>query len=330
MPSLKEVSNVVALRRRSAASEVVQQAREVFLEQAQAIAGLAERVNENFYAAVELMLGTQGKVVILGVGKSGLIGRKIAATLASTGTPSFFIQAADAYHGDLGMMSDGDSALLISQSGETEEVVRLLAPLRRMAIPTVGLTGRLASTLAQGVDIVLDTGVEREVCPNNLAPTNSTLAALATGDALAVALINRRQFRAMDFAQFHPGGSLGRKLLTVGEAMRSNELPTVTPDCSVGEALMTITEGRLGLALVMTGERLVGLVTDGDLRRAMQRYDNLLSQPVREIMTTNPVTIGADTLLVDAHRRMQAMKLKALVVVDGHGKVGGVVEVFEE
>ena len=320
----------LARRRANRTSVVVEQARQVFLDQARAIEALAERIDISYAEAVEILITTVSKVVVLGVGKSGIIGRKIAATLASTGTPSFFVQAGEAYHGDLGMISQGDTVILISQSGETDEVIRLLPHLRRQGIPMIALTGALDSTLAAGVDVALDVSVEREVCPNDLAPTNSTLAALAMGDALAVSLIHRRSFGPSEFAQFHPGGSLGKQLLTVHEAMRSNELPIVSPDDTVGHSLMTISSGRLGLVLVMTGDKLVGLVTDGDLRRAMQQYPDLLTMPVSAIMTDNPVTIPESTLLVDAHRRMQQMKLKAFVVVDGKGKVSGVVEVFEE
>ncbi|MCP4449440.1 MAG: KpsF/GutQ family sugar-phosphate isomerase [Myxococcales bacterium] len=311
-------------------SFVVAEARNVFRAQAQAIEALAERIDQGYAEAVEVLLTTIGKVVILGVGKSGLIGRKIAATLASTGTPSFFVQAGEAYHGDLGMISQGDSVVLISQSGETDEVVRLMPHLRRLGLPMVALTGVLDSTLAAGVDVALDVSVDREACPNNLAPTNSTLAALAMGDALAVSLIQRREFGPSEFAQFHPGGSLGKQLLTVREAMRTEELPVVTPEDSVGDSLMTMSKGRLGLVLVMRDEKLVGLITDGDLRRGMQNCPDMLSRPVSDIMTDNPVTIPESTLLVDAHRRMQQMKLKAFVVVDHASSVVGVVEVFEE
>lgn len=325
--------NVIQLARRRATrtSAVVEDAREVFWQQAQAIMALADRVDLGFAEAVDIMLATVGKVVVLGIGKSGLIGRKIAATLASTGTPAFFVQAGEAYHGDLGMISQGDTVILISQSGETEEVIRLLPPLRRLGAPMIAMTGALGSTLAVGADVVLDTTVDREACPNNLAPTNSTLAALAMGDALAVSLIKQRAFGPSEFAQFHPGGSLGRQLLTVREAMRSDDLPTATSETTIGDALMVMSKGRLGLVLVMKADKLVGLITDGDLRRAMQTYpSDLLRRPVSEIMTDNPVTIPERTLLVDAHRRMQQMKLKAFVVVDDNGKVSGVVEVFEE
>ncbi len=317
-------------RRQTHTSFVVAEARSVFRKQAMAIEALAERVDQGYAEAVEVLFTTIGKVVILGVGKSGLIGRKIAATLASTGTPSFFVQAGEAYHGDLGMISQGDSVVLISQSGETDEVIRLMPHLRRLGVPMIALTGVLDSTLAAGVDVALDVSVEREACPNNLAPTNSTLAALAMGDALAVSLIQRRQFGPSEFAQFHPGGSLGKQLLTVREAMRSDELPIVSPTDSVGDSLMTMSAGRLGLVLVLSEGRLVGLITDGDLRRGMQTFPDMLTRPVADLMTTSPVTIPESTLLVDAHRRMQQMKLKAFVVVDDHGQVTGVVEVFEE
>ncbi len=326
---LREVSSS-RRRRRATQSLVVAEAQRVFIHQARAIEALAERVDQGYVEAVEMLLTTVGKVVILGVGKSGLIGRKMAATFASTGTPSFFVQAGEAYHGDLGMISQGDTVMLISQSGETDEVIRLMPHLRRLGVPMIGLTGKLESTLAAGVDVTLDVSVDREACPNNLAPTNSTLAALAMGDALAVSLIGRREFGPSEFAQFHPGGSLGQQLLTVKEAMRCDDLPTVSPSESVGDSLMTMSLGRLGLVLVIKDERLVGLITDGDLRRGMQNYSDMLTRPVSDIMTDNPVTIPESTLLVDAHRRMQQMKLKAFVVVDDDHKVSGVVEVFEE
>lgn len=309
---------------------VIEDAKQVFRDQARAVEALADRIDTSYVEAVELLVTTVSKVVVLGMGKSGHIGRKMAATFASTGTPSFFVQAGEAYHGDLGMISQGDTVILISQSGETEEVIRLMPHLRRLGVPMIALTGCLFSSLGVGVDVALDVAVEREVCPNNLAPTSSTLAALAMGDALAVSLMKRRAFQAAEFGQFHPGGSLGRQLITVKEAMRSQDLPMVSADDTVGVSLMTISEGRLGLVLVMDGDKFIGLITDGDLRRAMQQYPNLLSMPTGEIMTTNPVTIPESTLLVDAHHRMQQMKLKAFVVVDDAGKVSGVVEVFEE
>jgi len=324
--------NVVALRRRLRRNAAfLDEARDVFRRQSEAIASLAGKLDDNYAKAIEILFSTAGHTVVFGVGKSGLIGKKIAATLASTGTPSFFVHAGEAVHGDLGMVTERDTALLISCSGETDEVVGLLPHLRRLGIATVGLVGDTSSTLSRGVDVSLDCTVDSEVCPINLAPTNSTLAALAMGDALAVSLMRHRQFQPHDFARNHPGGSLGRQLLTsVKDAMRSHDLPTLTHNATVGESLITMTEGRLGLVIVMSGDRLVGLVTDGDLRRAMQRHEDLLSLPVSEIMTRNPVTIHEDTLLDDAHKRMAQMKLKAFLVVDSAGRVAGVVEVFDE
>jgi len=320
---------LVALRRDS--SPVVEEARRVLMHQSAMLADLANRVDETFARVVETIHGTQGHVVVIGVGKSGIIGRKIASTLASTGTPALFINAAEAHHGDLGMVTARDTALLISYSGETEEVIGLVPHLRRMDVGIIAMVGKPESSLARAADLLLDVAVDREACPNNLAPTSSTLATLAMGDALAVALMNRREFRSHDFARFHPGGSLGRRLLTrVQDVMRTHDLPIVAPSDTVGESLVTLTRGRLGLILVRNGDRLVGLVTDGDLRRAMQRHDNLLTLPVSEIMTENPVTIDPETLVADAHQRMQALKLKALVVVDDAGAVIGVIEVFDE
>jgi arabinose-5-phosphate isomerase len=325
---------VVALRGSLGAAKavpVVEEARDVFREQAAAIAELADRVDERYEKAVEILFSTEGHVVLFGVGKSGIIGRKIASTLASTGTPSMFVHAGEALHGDLGMVTSRDCAVLVSYSGETEEILKLLPHLGRLGIPTIALCGATGSTLARSASVFLDVSVTREACPNNLAPTNSTLVALAMGDALACSLIRKRQFRAADFARVHPGGNLGRRLLgQVKDAMRTADLPIVKPTASVGESLVTITQGRLGLALVMSGDRLVGLVTDGDLRRAMQRHGDLLSLPVSEIMTLNPVTIDENTVLDDAHKRMQQMKLKALVAVGRDGKVTGVIEVFDE
>jgi arabinose-5-phosphate isomerase len=320
---------VVALRR--AAKPLVEEARRVLLQQADTLADLAARVDDRFAYAVEMLLAAEGHVAVVGVGKSGQIGKKIASTFASTGTPAFFVNAAEAHHGDLGMIPPGSTAIVISYSGETDEVVGLLPHLRRSRVRVIAMVGQPGSTLGRQADVVLDVAVDREVCPNNLAPTSSTLATLAMGDALAVALMRKKGFGTSDFARCHPGGSLGRKLLTrVVDVMRRAELPIVAPCATVGESLVTLTQGRLGLLLVMSGERLVGLVTDGDLRRGMQRFDDLLVRPVSDIMTSNPVTVDEDTLLVDAHQRMQALKIKALVAVNAEGRVVGVVEVFDD
>ncbi len=329
--------NVIASARliRARESREVEEARRVLRHQARMITQMAERVDEGFVHAVDALLAIEGHVIVTGVGKSGLIGRKIASTLASTGTPSFFVSASEAQHGDLGMFTPRDIAVLISHSGKTTEVMELLPHLRRIGIPLIAMVGHRASPLAQAVDIALDVAVEREACPSNLAPTSSSVATLAMGDALAIALMRRRGFGAQDFAALHPGGRLGRKLShTVKDVMRHHShngqgLPIVAPTDSVADSLITITQGRLGLVLVMDEGRLIGIVTDGDLRRCMQRHGSLHGLAVSEIMTKNPVTIDQDTRLSDAHELMQAEKITALVVVDEAGNLAGVVQVFD-
>lgn len=337
MPKLEANRNLVVLPARPEPDEalserkLVDDARALFERQAKAVAALADKLDESFSKVVSTILSTPGHVVLFAMGKSGLVAQKIAATLASTGTPSFFVHPAEAQHGDLGKVTERDTAILVSCSGETREVLELIPHLRRLGIPIIGMTGSARSKLAAESDLILDVSVDREACPHNLAPTNSTLATMAMGDALAVSLINMRNFGPSDFARFHPGGSLGRRLTTrVKDAMRSTDLPIVGPDATVGETLVKITEGRLGLALVMHGERLIGLVTDGDLRRAMQRHPNLLSLSVSEIMTDNPVTIDENSMLEVARQRMQQLKLKALVAVNTRGRVTGIVEVFDD
>lgn len=316
--------------RHDSLERIADAARETIQAQARAVADLALRVDRNYARAVQLMLRTQGHVVVLGVGKSGHVGRKVAATLASTGTPSFFVHPTEAFHGDLGMITEHDAVLLISCSGETEEVVRLLPHLERIGVPIVALVGRTDSTLGRRADVMLDVSVEREACPHNLAPTTSTLAAMAMGDALAVSLMHARSFDQSDFARLHPGGSLGRKLLRrVGEAMHRGDLPVVSPSQTVRESLFTITRGRLGLAIVVNRGKLCGIVTDGDLRRAMQRHDDVLSLPVSEMMSAEPICIGEQALLSDAEELMRLHKIKAVVVVDGSGAAVGIVDTFQ-
>jgi arabinose-5-phosphate isomerase len=306
------------------------QARDTIRDQARTIAELAERIDRSFGRAVGLLHATPGHTVVTGIGKSGIIARKMAATLASTGTPSFFVHPAEALHGDLGMITDRDTLVVISYSGETEEVVRLLPHLQRLGTPIIALVGRLESTLGRAADVALDVSVEREACPNNLAPTNSTLAAMALADALSVALMRAREFGVDDFARLHPGGALGRRLhLRVKDVMHGGDLPIVAPTQTVRESLFTITRGRLGLALVHDGTTLRGIVTDGDLRRAMQRHDDVLNVPVAEIMSAHPITIAQDALFSDAEKLMRRRKIKALVVLDDASKVVGIVEIFQ-
>ncbi|MCU0661586.1 MAG: KpsF/GutQ family sugar-phosphate isomerase [Myxococcota bacterium] len=305
--------------------------RSVFAEQARAVAQLADKVGDTYLQAVEMLYHTAGHVVVCGMGKSGLVAKKIAATLASTGTPAFFLHPGEAYHGDLGMVTSRDSVILISYSGETEEVVKLLPHIKAMGAPVVALVGRLASTLGRGADLCLDCSVEKEVCPNNLAPTSSTLAAMAMGDALAVSLIHRRDFGPRDFARFHPGGSLGRKLLTrARDVMYKGTLPIAGPNQTVREALLTMTSGRMGVVLVMEGDELRGLVSDGDLRRALQKFDDLLEIPLWRIMTKNPVTISEDMMVAEAEELMRRKKIKVLVALDRNNKVSGILDIFED
>lgn len=338
MPKLEANRNLVVLPARPEPNDeplseqrLVEEARAVFARQAKAVAALGDRLDESFSKVVSTILSTPGHVVLFAMGKSGLVARKLAATFASTGTPSFFVHPAEAQHGDLGKVTERDTAILVSCSGETREVLELVPHLRRLGIPIIGMTGCPTSRLASEADLILDVSVDREACPHNLTPTTSTLATMAMGDALAVSLIHMRDFGPSDFARFHPGGSLGRRLTTrVKDAMRSTDLPVVDPNATVGESLVKITEGRLGLALVMSGERLIGLVTDGDLRRAMQRHSDLLSIAVSEIMTDNPVTIDENSMLEVARQRMRQLKLKALVAVNTRGRVTGIVEVFDD
>jgi arabinose-5-phosphate isomerase len=305
-------------------------AKEALTAQAAAVNSLACRIGNEFQQAVELILACSGRVVICGMGKSGLIGKKLAATFASTGTPSFFLHPGEAFHGDLGMLKASDLVILISYSGETEEVIKLIPSLKAFGNRIIAMAGNSLSTLAKNSDVFLDISVEREVCPNNLAPTTSTLATMAMGDALAVALIQARNFKPMDFARFHPGGSLGRRLLArVRDVMRTN-LPRVLPDATVHECLFTMTSGRMGLALIMSEGKLQGIITDGDLRRALLKDLNMLEKPVSGFMTRTPATIDVETNLAEAEAFMIERKIRALVVTENNGQeVCGVVEIFD-
>ncbi len=325
-------SNVISFaNKRKRTEQIVEDTCAVFRAQAAAVANLANKINGDYTRAVKILLNTRGHVIVCGIGKSGLIGQKMAATFASTGTPSFFVHPAEAYHGDLGMITPEDAIIFISNSGETEEIVRLIPCIKRIGIPMISLVGRMESSLARHSDVALDISVEREACPNNLAPTNSTLATLAMGDALAVTLIKERNFQPHDFAKFHPGGRLGHKLLTgVKDAMHCGDLPMVSPDETVHNALITITQGRLGLTLVMEDDRLMGIVTDGDLRRALQKHSNLSTTRICDIMNPNPKTIHEDALISDAEEKMRNHKIKALVVLDNAGKVSGILEIFDD
>jgi len=298
----------------------------VFELQAEALKATAERLNGEFDQAVDLVLSTSGRVIVSGMGKSGIIGNKIAATLASTGTPSFSVHPAEAYHGDLGMFTSDDVAILISYSGETEEVIRLIPSLRHFGVKIIALVGSPESTLGRNSDLVLDVSVEREACPNNLAPTTSTTVALAMGDALAVALIERREFKPHDFAVFHPGGSLGRRLLTRVKDVMHTELPICASHDSMKDVIMTATRAGLGLAVVVDNSEIKGVITDGDLRRALFNHDTLDGMKAENVMTRNPLVINENEMFADAENIMLKASVTSLLVVGEQGALSGVLK----
>jgi arabinose-5-phosphate isomerase len=294
-------------------------ARRVLAVETNALLAMADRLDDNFDRAVEIFLQCHGKVVVIGMGKSGLVGSKIAATMASTGTPAFFLHAAEAAHGDLGMVHKSDAALVISNSGETEETVVLLPVLRRLGVPIVAMTGNVGSRLARAADAVLDTGVSEEACPLGLAPTASTTAQLAMGDAVAVALLEERGFSEEDFARVHPAGSLGKRLLTrVADLMHAGaDLPRIAADSAMTQALMVMSEKRLGITVVENSEgRLAGVITDGDLRRALQEKNDFINRLAADVMTTNPKAIRAQALASRAAHLMEKFSVSALVVFE--------------
>ena len=300
-------------------------AREVLAIEAEAILGLKDSIDAAFTGVVDAVLATRGRVIVCGMGKSGIIGKKIAATLASTGTPSFFMHPGEAFHGDLGMVTPEDVFLSISNSGETEELIKLLPFLRENGNVIVAMTGNARSTLARHAGFHLYVGVPREACPLQLAPTASTTATLAMGDALAVALMKARDFKAHHFARFHPGGSLGRRLLQrVRDEMRSDNLPFVATEASADDVLAAVTAGRLGVALIGDhAHRALGIITDGDLRRALQAHrEHFFRLKAADLMTPGPVTIGVDSNMHAAIELMARHKITLLVVVDGEQVVG--------
>ena len=300
-------------------------AKEVFRIEARAVAGLSARLDAAFARAVGLILACHGRVVVSGVGKSGHIARKIAATLASTGTPAYFVHAAEAAHGDLGMITRDDVLIALSNSGESEELLTIVPLVKRQGGRLIAITGNPASSLAREADAHLDAGVAEEACPLNLAPTASTTAALAMGDALAVALLDARGFGAEDFARSHPGGRLGRRLLThVRDIMRRIEdVPRVGEDATVAEAVLAITRGGMGMTAVVTDRLAVaGIFTDGDLRRAMEKITDLKGTPVAQVMTRNPRTIGPERLAAETAQMMEEHRINQILVVENGVLVG--------
>jgi arabinose-5-phosphate isomerase len=297
-------------------------------EEAEAVRRLTSQLDEHFDQAVELILQCKGKLIVTGVGKSGHIGAKIAATLSSTGTPSFFINPLDVYHGDLGVMTPDDVVLAISNSGQTDELLRFLPLVLHMNVPIIGMSGNPHSLLAKYATCHLNVHVEKEACPLNLAPTSSTMCQLAVGDALAVALIERRGFRPQDFAQFHPGGELGKRLLTTAQdVMRSDDMPVLPPEMHLGEAIILVSKGKLGLGVAEKNGRIVGLITDGDIRRAMERWQaKFFDHTVSDIMTRSPKTVSPDTKITDIQSIMQRYKVHSVLVVDNEQHLLGVVD----
>lgn len=297
-------------------------------DEAQAVLDLIPKMDENFDRAVELIMQCQGKVIVTGVGKSGHIGAKIAATLASTGTPSFFVNPLDVYHGDLGVMSKGDVVLAISNSGQTDELLRFIPMVLHMEIPIIGMSGNPQSLLAKYSTCHLNVSVEKEACPLNLAPTSSTTATLAMGDALAVALMEERNFQPQDFAQFHPGGELGKRLLTTAQdVMITEHLPIVTADMHLGDAIILVSKGKLGLGVAMKDEKIEGLITDGDIRRAMEKWQaEFFNRTVADIMTRTPKTVSPETKISEIQKIMNKHKIHNVLVADEKNHLMGIVD----
>ncbi|QRX81172.1 SIS domain-containing protein [Glaciimonas sp. PAMC28666] len=311
-------------------NDTISLARQVVGMEIQALVAMSSLIDEDFEKAVDIVLATEGRVVVVGMGKSGLIGKKIAATMASTGTAAFFVHPAEAFHGDLGMILPSDVLLMISNSGETEELVRLLPFLEYQKNRVVAMTGKSNSTLGRHADVILDVSVEREACNINLAPTSSTTASLVMGDALAVVLSIKRGFQPEDFARFHPGGSLGRRLLTrVADVMQKENLPICRTEDSFRDVVHIINSGRLGLALVMDGEELLGLITDGDVRRTFDSDRDYKTIQAGQIMSAHPVEILSNERFSDAEARIRAEKINALVVKSPLGKVVGILQIHD-
>lgn len=304
---------------------ILESARRTLRIESEAIAALAERLGPSFAEAVRLVLGARGRVIVTGVGKSGHIGRKIAATLASTGTPAYFVHAAEAAHGDLGMIAPDDVVIAISYSGASDEVLMILPAIKRQGAALIALTGRPDSPLARQSDVHLDVSVREEACPHNIAPTASTTAALAMGDALAIALLQARGFGPEDFARSHPGGALGRRLLTrVADVMRPRpEVPTAPPNVPLTEALLTMSRGGMGMvAVVDADDRPLGIFTDGDLRRTIEQGADLRSETLAQRMNPSPKSIGPEALAAEAARRMEDARISQMLVVEDGRLVG--------
>lgn len=298
-------------------------------DEAEALLELIPQIDDNFDAAVSMMFNCHGKIIITGVGKSGHIGAKIAATLSSTGTPAFYVNPLDIFHGDLGVMTSDDVVLALSNSGQTDELLRFIPMVRHMHVPLIAMTGNGHSLLAKYSDIHLKCRVTKEACPLNLAPTSSTTAALAMGDAIAIALMQVRKFKPRDFAQFHPGGELGKRLLTTAaDVMRSDDMPIIPEDMHLGEAIIHVSKGKLGLGVSLSPDNTVtGLITDGDIRRAMERWQaQFFDRTVSDIMTRTPKTVLPTTKITEILRIMHKYKIHTVLVVDTNQHLVGIVD----
>ena len=298
-------------------------------DEAEALLELIPQIDDNFDAAVSMMFNCHGKIIITGVGKSGHIGAKIAATLSSTGTPAFYVNPLDIFHGDLGVMTSDDVVLALSNSGQTDELLRFIPMVRHMHVPLIAMTGNEHSLLAKYSDIHLKCRVTKEACPLNLAPTSSTTAALAMGDAIAIALMQVRKFKPRDFAQFHPGGELGKRLLTTAaDVMRSDDMPIIPEDMHLGEAIIHVSKGKLGLGVSLSPDNTVtGLITDGDIRRAMERWQaQFFDRTVSDIMTRTPKTVLPTTKITEILRIMHKYNIHTVLVVDTNQHLVGIVD----
>lgn len=311
---------------------IIDKAKEVIRKEAKAIADLEQKINHQFAKAVELILKSKGRVIVTGIGKSGIIGRKIAATLASTGTPAMFLHPVEGMHGDLGMVRRDDVVIAITKSGETDELFQLFPIFKRLGIPIITFTGNLSSPAAEKSDVVIDVSVEEEACSNNLVPTSSTTTALVMGDALALALLDERHFSPEDFALLHPGGNLGRRLLLrVSDIMHTGtSIPTVSEDANMKETILEMTSKRFGATSVVNGNgELVGIFTDGDLRRVVERTDDIFKLKAQEVMTKNPKTIDGEELAAKALNIMEFYNITCLIITNGQRKPEGIVHLHD-
>ena len=311
-------------------SDIINIASQCLRDEAQAVLDQIPLLDDNFERAVKLILDCKGKLIVTGVGKSGHIGAKMAATLSSTGTPSFYLNPLDAYHGDLGVVGNDDIILALSNSGQTDELLRLLPYFQEKKIPVISMSGNPESLLAKNTDVHITVTVRSEASPLGLAPTTSTTAALAVGDALACALMLARDFKVQDFARFHPGGSLGKRLLTTArDVMHKEDLPVVPPEMELGKAIIRVSQGRLGLCVVVVNDEVVGIITDGDVRRAMESSQNrFFSLTVNDIMTKNPKVVTPETKISTIDNILQKNMIHAVLVVDDKNRLVGIVDSF--